>query len=145
MLVLQNMEIKTLNKEHKMILDIFTKEIEGFIYRITDEKKYNAFANFKPVLRNAQQLHNNIGDAIETMDINESEWVYMFPNYLLFAGIGFAAALKDKHNEEYVNEETEELFDLIHTTIHELERMINKRKFIEEKKELLNCKKQTND
>ena len=138
------MEIKTINKEHKRILDVFTKEIEGFIYRITDEKKYNAFANFKPVLRNAQQLHNNIGDAIDKMDINESEWIYMFPNYLLFAGIGFAAALKDKDNEDYVNEETEDLFDLIHSTIYELETMMNKEKFIKEKK-IINLKKQTND
>tara|TARA_R100000655_G_scaffold24_2_gene136 strand:+ start:3076 stop:3486 length:411 start_codon:yes stop_codon:yes gene_type:complete len=136
------MEIKTLNKEHKKILDVFTKEIEGFIYRITDERKYNAFANFKPVLRNAQQLHNNIGDAIDKMEINESEWVYMFPNYLLFAGIGFAAALKDEENEDYVNEETEDLFDLIHSTIYELESMINKRKFIEKK---TNLKKNKND
>ena len=134
------MEIKTINKEHKRILDVFTKEIEGFIYRITDEKKYNAFANFKPVLRNAQQLHNNIGDAIDKMDINESEWIYMFPNYLLFAGIGFAAALKDKDNEDYVNEETEDLFDLIHSTIYELETMMNKEKFIKEKK-IINLKK----
>tara|TARA_R100001015_G_C4620946_1_gene178021 strand:+ start:1547 stop:1960 length:414 start_codon:yes stop_codon:yes gene_type:complete len=134
------MEIKTINKEHKRILDVFTKEIEGFIYRITDEKKYNAFANFKPVLRNAQQLHNNIGDAIDKMDINESEWIYMFPNYLLFAGIGFAAALKDENNEDYVNEETEDLFDLIHSTIYELETMMNKEKFINEKK-IINLKK----
>ncbi len=135
------MDIKTINKEHAKILEVFTTEVQGFIYRITDNKHHQAFDNFKPVIKNAERLHNNIGKELENMKIEETEWVYMFPNYLLFAGIGFASAIKDKENEDYINEETEDLFDVIHETINELESMISKRKFLIERGEVL--KKQT--
>lgn len=137
------MKLKTLNKEHKAILEMFTIEIEGFIYRITDDKSFNAFANFKPVINNAKQLHNNIGEQLEKMSIDESEWVYMFPNYLLFAGIGFASAIKNKNNEDYINDETEELFDLIQDTIGDLERIMTKRKFVNEKLKIKNKTEKT--
>lgn len=139
------MEMKTLNKEHQVILEMFTKEIEGFIYRITDEKSSRAFYNFQPVINNAKQLHNNIGAQLENMSIDESEWVYMFPNYLLFAGIGFASAIKNQNNEDYVNEETEDLFSLISDTICELEQVMNKRRFIHEKRKQNKQNKKQND
>ena len=123
---------------------MFTIEIEGFIYRITDDTSFNAFANFKPVINNAKQLHNNIGEQLEKMSIDESEWVYMFPNYLLFAGIGFASAIKTRKNEDYINDETEQLFTLISETIVNLERVMNKRKFIN-KKIKLKIKTKPND
>lgn len=121
------MKFKTLNKEHKEILDDFTNDVEGFIYRITEDQNHNAFKNFKPVISNAKQLHNSIGKELEKMEILESDWVYMFPNYLLFAGIGFAAAIKTKDNEEFIEDETEMLFELIRETINDLEFMYNKR------------------
>ena len=81
------------------------------------------------------------------MNIDESEWVYMFPNYMLFAGIGFASAIKNRNNENLVNEQTEMLFNSIQNTINELEQMIDKRKFRREKRlKTKNQKqKQTND
>lgn len=130
------MKLKTLNKEHKAILEMFIIEIEGFIYRITEDKSFNAFSNFQPVINNAKQLHNNIGNQLDTMDIDESEWIYMFPNYLLFAGIGFASAIKKTDNEDYINDETEQLFDLISDTIGDLERVMNKRRFVRERLKL---------
>jgi hypothetical protein len=141
------MDIKSLNKKHQVILELFVKEIEGFIYRITEDQKFGAYNNFQPVISNAKQLHNNIGGQIENMNIDESEWAYMFPNYLLFAGIGFASAIKTKENEDYINDETEDLFILISETICELEEMINERKFVKNKKDALlkNIIKQTKD
>ncbi len=53
------MKLKTLNKEHKAILEMFTIEIEGFIYRITEDTSFNAFSNFKPVINNAKQPYDN--------------------------------------------------------------------------------------
>jgi len=121
------MNFKTLNKEHKEILDDFTNDVEGFIYRITDDQNHKAFRNFKPVIRNAKTLHNNIGGELEKMDVLESDWIFMFPNYLLFAGIGFAAGIKNKDNAQFIDEETERLFDLIRDTINDLEFMNDKR------------------
>ena len=121
------MEIKTINKEHKEILDFFSTEVKGFIYRITEDEHSNSFRHFKPVISNATQLHNNIGKELKNMKIDESEWVYMFPNYLLFAGIGFAAAIKTKKNESLINEETESLFEMIADTMSDLEHMITKK------------------
>lgn len=141
------MDIKSLNKKHQVILELFVTEIEGFIYRITEDQKAGAYNNFQPVISNAKQLHNNIGNQIDNMNIDESEWAYMFPNYLLFAGIGFASAIKTKENEDYINNETEDLFILISETICELEEMINEHKFVKGKKKALlkNIIKQTKD
>tara|TARA_R110000824_G_scaffold3988_4_gene19050 strand:+ start:8930 stop:9346 length:417 start_codon:yes stop_codon:yes gene_type:complete len=127
------MEIKTLNNNHKKIINDFIIDVEGFIYRITEDANFNKFNNFKPVLSNAIELHNNIGNELNAMDIDESEWIYMFPNYLLFAGIGFAASSKNKENETQVNAETEFLFDTTHKTITKLENMIAQYDFIMEK------------
>ena len=121
------MNFKTLNKEHKEILDDFTNDVEGFIYRITDDQNHKAFRNFKPVITNAKTLHNNIGKELEKMEILESDWIYMFPNYLLFAGIGFAAGIKNKDNAQFIEDETEMLFELIRDTINDLEFMNDKR------------------
>ena len=121
------MNFKTLNKEHKEILDDFTNDVEGFIYRITDDQNHKAFRYFKPVITNAKTLHNNIGKELKKMDILESDWIYMFPNYLLFAGIGFAAGIKNKDNEQFIEYETEQLFELIRETINDLEFMNDKR------------------
>lgn len=141
------MEIKTLNKEHGKILNNFINDVERFIYIITDDKNFYKYKNFKPVISNAKELHNNIGRELKSMNIDESEWVYMFPNYMLFAGIGFASAIKTKDNEHLVNDQTEMLFNSIQNTINELEQMIDRRKFRREKRlKTKNQKqKQTND
>ena len=53
----------------------------------------------------------------------------MLPNYLLFAGVGFAAAIKNEENEHMINYETEELFKLISDTITSLENLMEKTEF----------------
>ena len=121
------MNFKTLNNEHKEILDDFINEVEGFVYRITDDENHKSYRNFKPVITNAKLLHNNIGKELKSMNIPETDWVFMFPNYLLFAGIGFAAGIKTDKNEDVINEETELLFELIADTINDLEIMNEKR------------------
>ena len=123
------MKTTAVNKEHKKIMDSFTNEIERFIYRITDNSNYKSFKHFLPVIQNIQQLHNNVADELETLKINETEWVYMLPNYLLFAGVGFAAAIKNEENEHMINYETEELFKLISDTITSLENLMEKTEF----------------
>ena len=40
---------------------------------------------------------------------------------------------KTRKNEDYINDETEQLFTLISETIVDLERVMNKRKFINKK------------
>ena len=120
------MKFKTLNIEHEEILLDFTNDVEGFIYRITDDQNHKAFRNFKPVITNAKTLHNNIGKELKQMGISTEDWIYMFPNYLLFAGIGFAAGIKNKDNEQFIEDETEMLFELIRETINDLEFMNNK-------------------
>lgn len=116
-------------------MDSFTNEIERFIYRITDDSNYKSFKHFLPVIENVQQLHNNVGEELINLKINETEWVYMLPNYLLFAAVGFAAAIKEKDNEELINYETEELFYLISQTITSLENLMK----IEELKNKQEC------
>lgn len=137
-LFLHIMKMKTLDKRHQIIIDAFSKDVEEFIYKITDDKSYNAFQNFIPVLSNAKKLHNNIYNNLYAEDkMEETEFVYMFPNYLLFASIGFAAGVKNKHNEDYVNLLTDDLFTTVSEVICDLEQMVEKRKYIKQKKQQL--------
>tara|TARA_R100000808_G_C2059063_1_gene91293 strand:- start:176 stop:595 length:420 start_codon:yes stop_codon:yes gene_type:complete len=139
------MTFKSLNKEHDEILNDFTKEVQAFIYRITDLDNHSAFRNFKPVLTNAKTLHNNIGNELKKIDISESDWIFMFPNYMLFAGIGFAAGIKNKSNAEYIESETEQLFAYIREVIGDLENMYEKKQIKEQMKKKQKNKTKKND
>ena len=66
------MDIKSLNKKHEVILELFVKEIEGFIYRITEDQRFGAYNNFQPVISNAKQLHNNIGIFLVLFNQNQN-------------------------------------------------------------------------
>jgi len=125
------MEINILNTKHKKILDEFDHKIQGFIYRVTEHetKSFDKYINFQPVKKNAYLLHNQVGDYfIDEEKTDMSEWLFMLPNYLLFAACGFASALKTKENEEFINEEIEELFMTMRDTIKGLEEISEIRK-----------------
>jgi len=132
------MKLKTLNKSHKQIIENFTTEIQSFIYSVTEDSDFEKFRNFKPVLSNAEKLHNNLYENLVVEgDIDDTEFCYMLPNYLLFASIGFAAGIKTRDNEDYINTLTDELFSTISETICDLEAMVEKRKYIKQKKQQL--------
>tara|TARA_R110000787_G_scaffold69790_1_gene155214 strand:+ start:25155 stop:25604 length:450 start_codon:yes stop_codon:yes gene_type:complete len=119
-------KIKTLNKKHELILEQFSRCVDRFIFDITDDQMVNVFKNFIPLKHKASLLHNTIGKDIETDSrISKSEWVFMFPNLLMFGSFGFALALKTEENEEDIEFHVRELFDEMTETIHDLDDMLN--------------------
>jgi len=131
------MEINILNQKHKKILDEFDHKIQGFIYRVTEHEKksFDKYTQFQPVKKNAYILHNQVGDYFKDEEKQDmSEWLFMLPNYLLFAACGFASALKTKENEEFINDEIEELFLSMRDTIKDLEEMVHIRKSVKSNK-----------
>lgn len=119
-------KIKTLNHKHELILEQFSSCVDRFIFDITDDQKMNVFKNFIPLRNKASLLHNTIGKDIESDSrISKSEWVFMFPNLLMFGSFGFALALKTDENKDDIEFHVRELFEEMTETIHDLDDMLN--------------------
>tara|TARA_R100000742_G_C4192726_1_gene24282 strand:+ start:29 stop:490 length:462 start_codon:yes stop_codon:yes gene_type:complete len=123
------MEINTLNKKHSKILSQFNKNIDRFIYEATDSYTYNMFRNFKPLRSKATALHNFLAKDIDTNNgtnnLTLSEWVFMFPNFMLFGAIGFSLSLKDGSNDEDLDILTDRLVQEMQETILALDEMLD--------------------
>ena len=123
------MEINTLNKKHSKILSQFNKNIDRFIYEATDSYTYNMFRNFKPLRSKATALHNFLAKDIDTNNgtnnLTLSEWVFMFPNFMLFGAIGFSLSLKDGKNDEDLDILTDNLVHDMQETILALDEVLD--------------------
>jgi hypothetical protein len=130
------MEINTLNKRHSKILTQFNKNIDKFIYEATDSYTYNMFSNFKPLRYKATALHNFLAKDIDnpgaTNNLTLSEWVFMFPNFMLFGAIGFSLSLKDGKNDEDLDILTDNLVHDMQETIVALDEMLDEHIFNKE-------------
>ena len=119
-------KIISLNNKHELILEQLVKEVDRFIYDITDNEKALLFQNFILLKRKAKQLHNRLGENIEDdQRISKTEWVFMFPNLLIFGAFGFALALKNKDNAELIELSINELFEEMTCTINDLDTMLD--------------------
>ena len=117
------MKIKTLNEDHQEIIDQFYKDIESFIYDVTEGERFGSFQSFTPVKDAAINLHNELADELIDLGIPNYEWVFMLPNNLLFAALGFATGLKNEKNFEFIQNKSERLCDVYTNTIAELDMM----------------------
>jgi hypothetical protein len=123
------MEITTINKRHSKILSQFNKCIDRFIYESTENYSYNMFRNFKPLRYKATALHNFLARDIEhdngTNNLTLSEWVFMFPNFMLFGAIGFSLSLKNGRNDDKLDILTDDLVNEMQQTIMALDEMLD--------------------
>jgi len=130
------MDITTLNNKHSSILKEFNKTIDKFIYSTTDDYTFNMFRNFKPLRYKATALHNFLAKGIDTQDgtnnLTMSEWVFMFPNFMLFGAIGFSLSLKNGKNDEDIDELTDNLVREMQETIVALDEMLDEHIIAEE-------------
>lgn len=139
-------KLKTLNTKHGTILFNFMKRIDKFIYEITETTQMmNVFSKFAPLREQAKRLHNALGKDVKVERDKNIEWIFMFPNFMLFATMGFATALKDKENQNEIDEMCEELFFIMQDTITDLDEMVDDYCTEKEANELINkIKKTTN-
>ena len=130
------MDITTLNKKHSKILTEFNKTIDKFIYSTTDDYTFNMFRNFKPLRYKATALHNFLAQGLDKPDganhLTKSEWVFMFPNFMLFGAIGFSLSLKNGKNDEDIDELTDNLVREMQDTIVALDEMLDEHIIAEE-------------
>ena len=85
---------KTLNKEHKKIINNYFGMVDEFVYNVTEGEEVEKWKMFQPLKSECIRLHNELGKDIDDDSvISKTEWVFMLPNFLLFGSIGFATAL----------------------------------------------------
>ncbi len=127
-LVLQVMEITSLNDYHKKIIKRFEKNVDHYIYEITEDQMETAkaFKRFSELKYKARKLHNLVGSDIDVNDVERNEWVFMLPKFLLFGALGFATALKNESNTQHIDECSNELFVDMTETIKQLNDMLDK-------------------
>jgi hypothetical protein len=117
--------MKTLNQKHHKILKEFTKDVDRFIYDVTEDQTINTFMNFIPLKRKAEMIHNKLGEDIENNEISKTEWVFMLPNFLMFGAVGFASALKTEENTIEIEDKIHDLFSEMTLTIGDLDEMLS--------------------
>jgi hypothetical protein len=140
-------KFKTLNSEHKEIIENYFGMIDEFIYNITEDAEPEKWKMFQPLKSECIRLHNELGQDIENdSPINYTEWVFMLPNFLLFGSIGFATALKNTHNITDINEDIKQLYADMSATILNLDAMLyDHQSIMERKKTKLKNKLKKND
>tara|TARA_Y100000592_G_scaffold29888_1_gene47712 strand:- start:2186 stop:2623 length:438 start_codon:yes stop_codon:yes gene_type:complete len=105
------MQICSLNKKHEKILTKYIKFIQGTVYHATEGYGSNKFTDFNEIIDNIINYVNAFNRIVKNTKDKRTEWVYLTPNLIMYATMGFLAGLKNKHNNEYIEELTEDMFE----------------------------------
>ena len=115
------MKVKALDSEYEEIINDFLKDIESFIYDVTEHEIFGSFQNFIPVKDAAINLHNELANELINLERLNLDWVFMLPNCLLFAALGFASGLKKENNFELIEKKSELLCENYRQAIEDLD------------------------
>lgn len=125
------MKVKNLDDEYAEVTTEFLKDIEAFIYNVTEHEIFGSFQNYIPVKDAAINLHNELAKELISLGCPNYDWVFMLPNCLLFSALGFAAGLKNENNFEFIEEKSELLCENYRQTIEDLD-LLNEFKYHEQ-------------
>lgn len=104
------MKLSSLNTKHAELLDKYVKYLQGVAYEATEFSAPNKFEEFNEILHNIVNYTNAFQKIVKDSK-RVSEWVYMPPNLMLYACMGFLSGIKNKTNKELINELSEDLFE----------------------------------
>tara|TARA_R110002020_G_scaffold10327_1_gene39793 strand:- start:1580 stop:2008 length:429 start_codon:yes stop_codon:yes gene_type:complete len=104
------MKLASLNIKHEKLLNKYVKYLQGVAYEATEFSAPNKFEEFNEILHNIVNYTNAFQKIVKDSK-RISEWVYMPPNLMLYACMGFLSGIKDKTNKKLINELSEDLFE----------------------------------
>ena len=104
------MKIASLNIKHEKLLDEYVKFLQGIAYEATEFSAPNKFEEFNEILHNIVNYTNAFQKIVKDSK-RVNEWVYMPPNLMLYACMGFLSGIKNKTNKVLIDELSENLFE----------------------------------
>jgi hypothetical protein len=104
------MKLQSLNEQHEHLIKEYVSFIKGVAYEATEDCEYGKFEDYNKILNNIIKYTNEFQKIIE--DNNRTkEWVFMSPNLMLYSCMGFLSGIKNKYNDEVIEELSEILFE----------------------------------
>tara|TARA_R110000765_G_scaffold33447_1_gene76591 strand:+ start:36 stop:452 length:417 start_codon:yes stop_codon:yes gene_type:complete len=105
------MQLTSLNKKHEEILHKYVNFIQGSVFTATEDYHSDKFLDFNEILNNIANYTNEFNRIVKSSN-RRAEWAYMTPNLILYATMGFLSGIKNKSNNDIINELTEEIFEI---------------------------------
>ena len=105
------MQLNSLNKKHEEILHKYVSFIQGTVFIATEDYDSNKFLDFNKILNNIINYSNEFNRIVKSSN-RTAEWAYMTPNLMLYATMGFLSGIKNKSNNDIIDELTEEIFEI---------------------------------
>jgi hypothetical protein len=104
------MKMASVNNEHAELLNDYVTYIQGIVYEATEDSPAKKFEEFNEILANIINYTNAFQKIVKSSK-DDREWVYMQPNLMLYASMGFLSGIKNRVNRKLINSLTERLFD----------------------------------
>lgn len=104
------MKLASLNTKHAKLLDKYVKYLQGVAYEATEFSAPKKFEEFNEILHNIVNYTNAFQKIVKNSE-RVGEWVYMPPNLMLYACMGFLSGIKTRKNRRMINELSEDLFE----------------------------------
>ena len=102
------MKLSSLNIKHAKLLDKYIKYLQGIAYEATEFSSHKKFEEFNEILYNIANYTNAFKKIVKNSN-RVGEWVYMPPNLMLYASMGFLTGIKNKTNKKLIDELSEDL------------------------------------
>ena len=128
------MKLQSVNKQHEALIKSYVSFIKGVAYEATENCEYGKFEDYNGILNNIIKYTNEFHDIIETNNHNK-EWVFMSPNLMLYSCMGFLNGIKNKYNNEKIEELSEILFERTIEVVQKTSNIIDKLEYEQSKKE----------
>ena len=104
------MKLSSLNIKHAKLLDKYIKYLQGIAYEATEFSSHKKFEEFNEILYNIANYTNAFKKIVKNSN-RVGEWVYMPPNLMLYASMGFLTGIKNKTNKKLIDYISEDLFE----------------------------------
>ncbi len=104
------MKLASINREHAKLLNKYVKYLQGAAYEATEFSAPNKFEEFNEILHNIANYTNAFSKIVKDSK-KKGEWVYMPPNLMLYASVGFLTGIKNKTNKRLISELLEDVFE----------------------------------
>jgi hypothetical protein len=104
------MELASLNRKHEKILQKYVNFLRATVFEATEDYKCEKFMDFNKILKNIIDYTNAFNNILKSGS-RRNEWVYMTPNLMLYATMGFLSGIKNNKNEENIDSLSEKIFE----------------------------------
>ena len=108
------MKLSSLNIKHAKLLDKYVKYLQGVAYEATEFSTHKKFDEFNEILYNIATYTNAFRRIVKNSKSEKErvvEWVYMPPNLMLYACMGFLTGIKNNKNKKLIDALAEDLFE----------------------------------